>query len=99
MFFCMRRQHAFELNKSLERAIMARESTCLSSNSRASSSNNRPSSKGSNVGGLVGRGGGDRGGQRGDGSSVEGHEQALCTSPSGYETESGVRKREFLTYI
>lgn len=91
MFFRMRRQHAFELNQSLERAKMERESTCLSSNGLRSSS--RPSSKDSNGGGpVIGRGG-DRGGQRGDYGSEGDHNQALSVPPSGHEIENGVRKR------
>lgn len=91
MFFRMRRQHAFELNQSLERANMARESTWSSSKGEPSS-RGPSSSKSSNRGALEGTGDGDRDGQRCDGSRGEGRDQALSLPPSGNETKSGVRK-------
>lgn len=81
MFFRMRRQHAFELKTSLERAIKGREDPC-------SSSNTRSSNRGCNGEDLAETGDGDEGGTA---DGVEG-EQAFSKSPSEHGPE-GVRRR------
>lgn len=83
MFFRMRRQHAFELKTSLERAIKREDPH--------SSSNGRSSRRGSNGEGLAEKEDGDECGAA-DGPRDK---QAFSKSPSEYEME-GVRRREKL---
>ncbi len=81
MFFRMRRQHAFELKTSLERAVKGREDPC-------STSYIRSSNRGSTGEDLAETGDGDEGGAA-DGARGE---QAFSKLPSKHESE-GVRRR------
>lgn len=92
MFFRMRRQHAFELNQSLERAMA----------SGASTGRHRPSSEHNEGEGGEEKGGGD--GHRSaccseSNNSDRRHPQGqkeLCVARSDLETEGGVRDRRRL---
>lgn len=99
MFFRMRRQHAFELKKSLERATMGQDVNSRSISSSTSNHNRRSSSRGdgrpsakAGVGGATERGGGQESG------SGEQHQQkqpqSLSLTPPDQEAEGGVSERE-----
>lgn len=81
MFFRMRRQHAFELNKSLKRAIKERDDS-------HPSSKNRPSGRGNNEDAPAEKRDGD---DDGAADAARG-EQAFVKQSFEHETE-GVRRR------
>lgn len=100
MFFRMRRQHAFELKKSLERATNELSACSRSSKSSRRSTNGdcKPWSRGDEAEPAPARGRGDLYGQESNRSSGE-HQQGekrqpYSLSPCGDEAEGEVRKKK-----